>query len=281
MKAVLVITMLAATAHAQVVDPYAEEAAAQPPARPVVHVADQTVVFAEPSPTSKVVFVASPNDDLYAGGVRGERGEWTYVELAAGAGWIPTARLQSARTPALTPAPVPRVAAAEAAPAATAQANVDESPRPPVTKRFVSGFRVGWMHIAHFDRPQMDRNGMSLKDQFGLKTPDMFLLGYEGFYRILGHSWLNVILVGNASVSGLDQSKFIPSGNGLIGVEIDQGLQAGVGVSLTPDPVAPSHMILAAGWTPTLGSITTPVHFLYIPDPDGNWRVGATLGMNW
>lgn len=277
MKSVIVIALLAATAHAQVVDPYADPAPAQP-ARPIVHVTDQTVVFAEPSATSKVAFVANPNDDLYAGGVQGERGEWTYVELAAGAGWIPTARL---RIPQRVATAEPHASPPPAPTTATAQADVDEAPRRPVGKRFVSGFRVGWMHIAHFDRPEMDRNGMSLKDQFGLKTPDMFLLGYEGFYRVIGHSWANVILVGNASVSGLDQSKFIPSANGLIGLEIDQGLQVAVGVSLTPDPVAPSHMIVAAGWTPTLGSITTPVHFLYIPDPDGNWRIGATLGMNW
>jgi len=277
MKAVIVIALLAASAHAQaLVDPYAPgQPPTQPAPRPVVHVTARAVLFAEPTPNSKAVAVANPTDDLYAGE---ERDGWTRVELANSAGWIASARLDSAR-----PAAAPRVAVVEtAAPTATtAQADVDELPRRPVTKRFISGFRVGWMHIAHFDKPMADRNNMSIKDQFGLKTPDMFVIGYEGFYRIVGHSWLNVILVGNASVSGLDQSKFIPSANGLIGVEINQGFQAGVGVSVTPDPVAPTHMILAAGWTPALGSITTPVHFLYIPDPDGNWRIGATLGMNW
>jgi hypothetical protein len=279
MKAVLVIVILAATAHAQVVDPYAE---AQPAERPVVHVTDQTVAYAEPNATSKVVFVANANDDLHAGGVRGEHGEWTYVELAAGGGWIPTARL----TP--PPAPAPRTAAVETRPqpaavtSATAQNTDTEEPKgPPVGKRFVSGFRLGWVHIMNYDQPREDRNMMSLKQQFDLKAPDMMVIGYEGFYRILGHSTLNVILIGNASVSGLDQSRFVPSLNGLLGVEIDRGFQLGVGVSLTPDPVAPSHMIVAAGWTPSVGSIQTPIHFVFVPDPDQNHRIGATIGMNW
>jgi hypothetical protein len=275
MKAVLVIAMLAATAHAQVVEPSVE---AQPAERPVVHVSDQTVAFAEPNATSKPVFVANPNDDLHAGSARGE---WTYVEIAAGGGWIPTARL------ALPPAPQ-RTAQLETRPqpaavtSATAPSNDTEEPKgPPVGKRFVSGFRLGWVHIMSYDQPREDRNMMSLKQQFDLKAPDMLVIGYEGFYRIIGHSTLNVILIGNASVSGLDQSRFIPSVNGLLGVEIDRGFQLGVGVSLTPDPVAPSHMIAAAGWTPSVGSIQTPVHFVFIPDPDGNHRIGATLGMNW
>ena len=45
------------------------------------------------------------------------------------------------------------------------------------------------------------------------------ILGYEGFYRIIGHSWLNVLMVGNVTVAGLEQSKFIPSASGLLGLE--------------------------------------------------------------
>jgi hypothetical protein len=40
-------------------------------------------------------------------------------------------------------------------------------------------------------------------------------------------------------------------------------------------------MIIAAGWTPLVGSIQTPVHGFFMPDADGNFRVGATVGMNW
>jgi hypothetical protein len=164
----------------------------------------------------------------------------------------------------------------------------------PAGERFTSGFRLGWMYLANFDaKNRVGDNGQmtSLKDQYGLKNPNMFLLGYEGFYRVLGHSWLNVLMVGNISVAGLDQSKFIPTGSGLIGFEINRSFELGVGVNLIPDAQSPSHMIVAAGWTPRVGAIQTPIHFFYIPDSAGtdamgntlksNSRMGATVGMNW
>jgi hypothetical protein len=164
----------------------------------------------------------------------------------------------------------------------------------PAGQRFTSGFRLGYMYLANYDKPnriQSDGTMKSLKDEFGLKNPNMFLIGYEGFYRIVGHSWLNVLMVGNVSVAGLDQSKFIPTANGLLGFEIDRSFELGVGINLLPDSKAPSHMIVAAGWTPKVGSIQTPIHAFFIPDSPGtdamgnqlpsNWRAGATIGMNW
>lgn len=164
----------------------------------------------------------------------------------------------------------------------------------PAGQRFTSGFRLGWMYVANWDalnRKGDDGQMTSLKAEYGLKSPSMFLIGYEGFYRVLSHSWLNVLIVGNFSVAGLDQSKFIPTGSGLLGFEINRRFELGAGINLTPDPQSPSHMIVAAGWTPRIGSIQTPVHFFYIPDPAGtdangnhlagNNRMGATIGMNW
>jgi hypothetical protein len=164
----------------------------------------------------------------------------------------------------------------------------------PAGERFTSGFRLGWMYLANFDaKNRVGDNGQmtSLKDQYGLKNANMFLLGYEGFYRVIGHSWLNVLMVGNVSVAGLDQSKFIPTASGLLGFEINRSFELGVGVNLIPDGQSPSHMIVAAGWTPRVGAIQTPIHFFYIPDSagtdsmgnslKGNSRMGATVGMNW
>jgi hypothetical protein len=82
-------------------------------------------------------------------------------------------------------------------------------------------------------------------------------------------------------VAGLEQSRFIPAASGIIGAEINQSFQLGIGVNLTPDEISPSHMILAAGWTPKVGSIYTPVHFFFVPDADGNHRTGATIGVTW
>jgi hypothetical protein len=178
-----------------------------------------------------------------------------------------------------------QIVQAVAQPAATLSANADDdegdSWHTPVGHRFMHGFRLGWTYVEHWDQPEASRMGKSIKDQFGLKSPNMMLLGYEGFYRIVGHSWLNVLMVGNVTVAGLEQSKFIPAASGLIGFEFDKSFQLGVGVNLTPDPQAPSHMIAAAGWTPHAGSIMVPLHFFYIPDADGNNRMGATVGMNW
>jgi hypothetical protein len=192
--------------------------------------------------------------------------------------------------PVAPPVAAPQPALGFAEPTATAPsalpsltAETDERPEgwhKPVGRRFLHGFRLGWTYISHYDRPTRE-GGKSLKEEFGLKTPNMMLLGYEGFYRIVGHSWLNVLMVGNVTVAGLEQSKFIPAASGLIGFEFDRSFQIGVGVNLTPDPQAPSHMIVAAGWTPMVGSIQTPIHVFYVPDPDSNNRMGATVGMTW
>jgi hypothetical protein len=151
----------------------------------------------------------------------------------------------------------------------------------PVGHRFLQGFRIGYTYLSHWDVKSASHDNMSLKDKFGLKTPNMMLIGYEGFYRIVGHSWLNVIIVGNATIAGLEQSKIIPAASGLIGFEFQKSFQVGVGVNLTPDPAAPSHMIAAAGWTPRVGGIYTPVHFFFVPDTEGNHRSGVTVGMTW
>ena len=180
--------------------------------------------------------------------------------------------------PAAAPAPT-TVATAQPAPASVTEQS-DDGWKQPVGRRFMHGFRLGYMALMNYDRPNRE-GGMSLKDELGLKTPHMMLLGYEGFYRMIGHSWLNVLLVGNVTVAGLEQSKFIPAASGLIGFEFDQSFQLGVGVNLTPDTQQPSHMIVAGGWTPKVGAIHTPVHFFFVPDTEKNHRVGVTVGVTW
>jgi hypothetical protein len=175
------------------------------------------------------------------------------------------------------------VAAAAAQPAPIAEPT-DSGWSRPVGRRFLHGFRLGWTYLYNMnEETRMDENGMptSIGKEFGLKSPNMMLIGYEGFYRIVGHSWLNVLMVGNVTVAGLEQSKFIPAASGLLGFEFDRSFQLGVGVNLTPDPESPSHMIAAAGWTPDVGSIQMPIHFFFVPDTEGNHRMGATVGVTW
>ncbi len=179
---------------------------------------------------------------------------------------------------------VVRIETPPAAHPAPAQEPTDGGWTRPVGRRFLHGFRLGWTYLYNMEKPtRMDDNGMptSIGKEFGLKSPNMMLLGYEGFYRIVGHSWLNVLMVGNVTVAGLEQSKFIPAASGLLGFEFDRSFQLGVGVNLTPDPEAPSHMIAAAGWTPDVGSIQMPIHFFFVPDTEGNHRMGATIGVTW
>ena len=103
----------------------------------------------------------------------------------------------------------------------------------------------------------------------------------DGFYAADTEQFHVRATIHNFTVAGLEQSKFIPAASGLIGFEFQPSFQLGVGVNLTPDPAAPSHMIAAAGWTPSVGDIQTPVHFFIVPDTEGNHRMGATRGMSW
>ncbi len=180
-----------------------------------------------------------------------------------------------------SPAPPPRPTAAAVPP----DADVTYEPKSPrdrlVEQRFLNGFRLGYAYVANYDKPVESLGGQSLKDRIDMKTPHHFLLGYEGVVRMVGHSWLNVILVGNVMVAGVEQSKFYPTGNALLGFEIDNSFQVGVGTSLTPLRGQEAHAIAAAGWTPRVGGFYVPVHAFVIPDVDGLHRTGVTTGVTW
>lgn len=190
-------------------------------------------------------------------------------------------------TVAAAPDDQPPAASAAPEPAATveqepAPAREIKAPPPPDAERLLHGFRLGYMFVNDYDRPiDKDDPGSSLKEQLDMKSPHLFVIGYEVMRRMVGHSWLNVILVGNAMVAGLEQSKFYPSANFLIGFEIDRSFQIGVGPNLTPTRDKAAHVIFAAGWTPLVGRIYLPVHAFYVPDVDGNFRTGMTVGVNW
>lgn len=182
---------------------------------------------------------------------------------------------------ALPPVAEPETVATTTAPSHDiADQPADDGWRPPPGRRLLHGFRIGYNYVMNYDKPNR-ADGTSVKDFVGMETPHSMLLGYEAFYRVTGHSWLNILLVGNVTIAGLEQSKFIPAASGLIGAEFNQSFQLGIGVNLTPDPEAPSHMIAAAGWTPSVGSIQTPVHFYVVPDTNSNHRMGATVGVTW
>ena len=152
---------------------------------------------------------------------------------------------------------------------------------PPIDERLLHGFRLGYGYVMDFDKPVKSLGGQSLADRTNMRAPHNFLIGYEAFYRMVGHSWLNVILTGNVIIAGLEQSQFYPTGNALLGFELKSSFQIGVGANFAPLKGNIAHTIFAAGWTPRVGSFYTPVHAFFIPDVDGVHRMGLLTGVTW
>jgi hypothetical protein len=150
-------------------------------------------------------------------------------------------------------------------------------------KRFLHGFRLGYAYVFNINKPMnsQDPSSPTLSQKYGIREPHEFLIGYETTFRLVGHDWLNVLFVNNAMISGLEQSKLFPSLNSLIGFELGNAFQLGVGVNLMPMPEKPAHMIVAGGWTPRVGDFYTPIHAFFVPDVDGQSRMGVTFGVNW
>lgn len=147
--------------------------------------------------------------------------------------------------------------------------------------QFLNGFRLGYMFVMNTETPFDDRSDETYAAHYGIQTPHQFVIGYEATWRMIGHDWLNVLLVGNVMVAGLEQSKIMPSFNALLGFEMDESFQIGVGTSLSPTRENPAHMLIAAGWTPRVGSFYVPVHLFFVPDVYGRNRMGVTTGVNW
>lgn len=146
-------------------------------------------------------------------------------------------------------------------------------------RRLLHGFRLGYLYVSHVDRP--DESGRNLVDRYGIRSPHQFLVGYEVTWRMIGHDWLNVLLVGNLLIAGIEQSRFFPSGNAILGFEMVESFQVGVGANLTPTREKAAHMLIASGWTPRVGDFYVPVHAFFVPDVDKHHRLGVTVGVNF
>jgi hypothetical protein len=201
---------------------------------------------------------------------------------------------------ATTALPPPNLAATTASPEAAAQppsttssvhltydaTHVDRPAAGPVSRSpddatVLHGFRLGYGYVMNYDEKVPAFQGQSLKEKLGLRAPSHFLLGYEIVYRVVGHSWLNVLLMGNAMIAGLEQSKVLPSANLLIGFELKNSFQLGVGANVSPLAGSEAHTIIAAGWTPRVGTIYTPLHVFFMPDVDGVHHMGVTTGVTF
>lgn len=189
----------------------------------------------------------------------------------------PASRNASTRT---APRPRSSTAPARLATGATGQAE-DEEDRDVSQDRLLHGFRLGYLFIANVDAAWDESAEESYRDHYDLRSEHQFIFGYELTWRMIGHDWLNVLLVGNILVAGVEQSRFFPSLNALLGFEIEQTFQLGVGVDLTPTKERAAHMLVAAGWTPRVGGFYLPLHFFFIPDVHAHHRFGVTTGVSW
>ncbi len=119
--------------------------------------------------------------------------------------------------------------------------------------------------------------------EVGLRDPNLFALGYEMEFVVAGDRKLDFIVVNNFLVLGINQGEFIPTSNVLVGLSMYDYVKFGVGANVTPDFSGNSwvHMVAAVEVAPTVGKLQLPVAVSYIPDVNGHFRVGATVGVNW
>jgi len=153
-----------------------------------------------------------------------------------------------------------------AAAATPALAHADDEP----IMESMHGFRMGYSYV-----------NVAPGESSALASPHLFVLGYELTQRVLGGGMVDVVVVENVAVTGLNQSILIPSGNLLLGLELNKMLQLGAGAQVAPLGDQPFHMVVAAGFSPPSGDLNVPLHVAYIPDVHGNWRLVSTIGVNW
>lgn len=171
--------------------------------------------------------------------------------------------------------------AAAAAPAATASSTVsyEDIEYIPLSWSYRKGLRFGYNYV------NQGAEKTALNDNPRLSSPHMFAMGYELQQTMAGGDWLDILFIQNVTISGLEQSLVIPSANALVGFEINKKLQAGVGVNASPaDPADDGnyvHLVTAVGWTQQAGSLSVPLHLVFIPDVNDYWRCAITTGVNW
>jgi hypothetical protein len=140
------------------------------------------------------------------------------------------------------------------------------------------GFRLGYAYV------NTPADALQLADAMGVTVnPNYSLVGYELSQRLDGGSWLNLLIVENVMLAGMNQSLVRPQANVLIGFDIENIAEFGLGGNWSPfDPLErPVHLIGAIGMTPQVGKLNVPVHLTWMPDVAGYWRAGFTVGVNW
>lgn len=178
------------------------------------------------------------------------------------------------------PAPVPVVPAPTPAPVATPEPAAAEPPQTfsekyanltPVSEHVVRhGVRIGYVYANNAEKSSI------------LDSPHLFAMGYEAEFRIASGGPMDVLIVPNIMLLGLNQGAIIPSANLLLGASFNDLLEVGVGGNFAPSESGKVvHMVAAVAVTPAMGELQVPIAFSFIPDNDGDWRLGLTAGVNW
>ena len=97
-----------------------------------------------------------------------------------------------------------------------------------------NGFRVGAIAITGGVSEAMKERGM--------EWPMTTVIGVETVQRIRASQKLHFIVVGNLLAGGFDQNFFFVNANGAVGLDINETVQLGMGVNLTPGSKVASAM---------------------------------------
>ena len=164
-------------------------------------------------------------------------------------------------------------------------------PQPVVTYEPAEAIPLSWSHRKglrfgyNYVNKGADQNPETPNKEPRLNSPHMFAIGFEMQQTMAGGDWLDILFIQNATISGLEQSLLIPSANVLVGFEINNALQLAVGANAAPvDPADAGnylHLVSAVGWTQQAGSLSVPLHLVFIPDVNDYWRCAVTTGVNW
>ena len=177
-----------------------------------------------------------------------------------------TVALSSALAAAPTPGPGPT--RYESAPL---EASRDNTHRSGPDIHLFHGARVGYVY--------------SMEDpSLGLSSHNL-AMGYEWYQVVDGGSNIDFLFVQNILAIGMNQGLIIPAGNALLGVEINERLQLGVGPNLNLGELVTDGqaigMVAAAGVVLDSGDFNIPVHVSVIPRDGEVPRVALTTGINW
>jgi hypothetical protein len=134
------------------------------------------------------------------------------------------------------------------------------------------GMRIGTVMLTNMSQDDLRTRGLT--------APAVMLLGYEIIERINATDSVNLLFAQNFLIGGFEQSAFLFTLNAVVGLDIYDTIQLGVGLNISPGTNW-THAIMFLSWTPKLGDLYMPITASFVPDKDGYHRVGLTIGLSF